>query len=156
MRVDGALERLDLGAADRIEQLRACKHAAGPARERRNELELRGRQLDCGAVACDGHFRRVDDQIRAPEHIRMHRARLDASQHRAHARHKLPRAEGLRDIVVRAHLQPGEAIGFLNARGQHDDRNIGVVPKPLRHIETIDARQAEVEHDEIGLALVNQ
>src|SRR5438876_3686960 len=45
MRVDRALVGLEGDAVDRVEELRAREHAARRARERREELELRGREL---------------------------------------------------------------------------------------------------------------
>src|SRR5581483_3483041 len=43
-----------------------------------------------------------------------------AAQDGADARRELARREGLRDVVVRAELEPDDAIGLLAARGQHD------------------------------------
>ena len=46
VRVDGALERLDVGAAHGVEQLGAREHAAGLPRQRGQQLELRRREID--------------------------------------------------------------------------------------------------------------
>ena len=54
VRVDGAVERFDLVAANRVEQLRAREHAPGLPHQRRQQLEL-GRRQSIGApptLAC--------------------------------------------------------------------------------------------------------
>ena len=50
VRVDGALEGVDVGAADRVEQLPAREDAARPACKRGEQLEFGRRQIDRGAV----------------------------------------------------------------------------------------------------------
>src|SRR5947207_14704114 len=49
--VDGALEGVDVGAADRVEQLHAREDAPRPACERGEQLEFGWRQIDRGGVA---------------------------------------------------------------------------------------------------------
>ena len=85
---------------------------------------------------------------------------------RTHTRQQFLHREGFREIIIRPELQTGDAIIQLAARGQHQH--------PVRHIlgaqsaqdfEAIDARQSDVEHQEIerfflnftqgGLAIVN-
>ena len=34
---------------------------------------------------------------------------------------------------------------------QHDDRDLGPAPQALDHLEAVDAREAEVEDDHVGL-----
>src|SRR4051812_43519427 len=46
VRVDRAVERLACVAADGVEELRAGEGATGLARQRRNQLKLRGREID--------------------------------------------------------------------------------------------------------------
>jgi hypothetical protein len=63
VRVDRAIERLAGVAADRVEELRASEDAARLARQRRNQLKLRGREIDRGACAGDREAIRVEEKI---------------------------------------------------------------------------------------------
>ena len=69
-----------------------------------------------------GSARLVASQIR--------RQRLRAPQDALHPRQQLARTERLRDIVVRADLQSHDPIGLFAARGEHDDRDIGLSRSP--------------------------
>ena len=51
------------------------------------------------------------------------RRRLGAPQHGLDPRRELARRERLRHVVVGAHLEAGDAVGLLVARGQHHDRH---------------------------------
>ena len=84
---------------------------------------------------------------RAVEH-RVLAALLDAAEDRLDARRELARREGLRDVVVGAELEPGDAVGLLVARGQHDDRHLRLRAHLAAHLEAVDPGQADVEHDE--------
>ena len=53
VRVDRTIERLAGVAADRVEELRASEDAARLARQRRNQVKLRGREID--RCACPGN-----------------------------------------------------------------------------------------------------
>ena len=53
---------------------------------------------------------------------------LAAAQHGLDPRRQLARRERLHDVVVGADLEPGDAVGLLVARGQHQDRHASSVP----------------------------
>jgi hypothetical protein len=73
-----------------------------------------------------------------------------AAQHRPHARHHFPRAEGLRDVVVRAELEPEQLVRLFVARREHDDRRRPLGANPPAHLPPVHARQHEIEHHQIG------
>ena len=76
-----------------------------------------------------------------------------AAQHGAHAGEQFARVERLGQIIVRAQLQPGDPVGLLAHRGQHDDRHRGLAAQPAGEIGAAFAGEHEVKHDEVELAL---
>ena len=72
------------------------------------------------------------------------------AQYRVDARDELARIEGLRQVIVRAHLQPDDAVDILALGGQHDDRHrfAGAAQPPARR-ETVLAGQHQVEHEQM-------
>ena len=71
-----------------------------------------------------------------------------SSQDRANARHQLGGLEWLGQIIVRAHLQPLNAIVGIAARGQHQHRRAGVLPDTAQHVETVRVGHHHVQHDQ--------
>ncbi len=119
----------------------------GMLEEAREQVELLARQLDLSAG--DGDVARVAPQhdVARREHLVLV-AVLDAAQDRLDARGELARRERLRDVVVGAELEAGDAVGLLVARGQHQDRHLRVRAHLPADLEAVDPRQADVEHDE--------
>jgi hypothetical protein len=72
-----------------------------------------GEHAVCGAV--DAQAAQLDHAFRI--------LAVGAPHHRADAREQLARRERLHDVVVDARVEPADAVGFLAARGQHDDRH---------------------------------
>ena len=56
--------------------------------------------------------------------------------------------ERLRQVVVGADLEPGQAVGLLAERGDHDHRQLRARPDPAAERQPVDARQHQVEDDE--------
>ena len=77
------------------------------------------------------------------------RQRARAPQNALDAREQLARIERLGQIVVGAHFQADDAIGFLAARGEHDDRNLRAGAHVAAQREPVVARQHHVEHDDV-------
>ena len=61
--------------------------------------------------------------------------------------------ERLRDVVVRAELEPEHLVELVVARGEHDDRDGALRADPLADLEPVDLREHDVEHDEVDLLL---
>ena len=76
--------------------------------------------------------------------------RMGATQNRLDPGDQLARIERLGHVVVRAELESRKPIGFLDPGRQHDDGHVTLAAQCLRHLETIHARQAEVQHDQVG------
>ncbi len=62
-----------------------------------------------------------------------------AAQDRPHAGYQLAGREGLGDVVIGAQLQADEAVGLLDAGGEHDDRHIVFGPQALADFPAIKA-----------------
>ena len=80
-----------------------------------------------------------------------HPRRLAAPQDGTDARRQLPQAERLRDVVVRAELQPDDLVDLGVPRRQHHDRDAGFGPDLARHLEPGQLGQHQVEQHEVRL-----
>src|SRR3712207_536955 len=67
----------------------------------------------------------------------------------AHATHDLERANRLGDVVVGPHLEAQYDASFAVAGGQHDYRNIAAFPEFLTEADPVDAREHEVQENQI-------
>ena len=130
----------------------AVDDGAGLGREQREQVELLQRELELAAV-----------ERRAPRAARRPRARRPTSVSRAvrprrtcassdgaDARDELAQPERLDDVVVRAELEPDDAVDLLALGGDHDDRDVRASAQLAADGEPVDVGQAEVEQDEVG------
>ena len=79
------------------------------------------------------------------------------AQRDADARHKLPRAERLGDIIVCAAFQRPDDAGFIGAAGKDDDRQLQRLQTPtLEQIVAGHIRKTKVEQDQVGLILLHE
>ena len=126
----------------------AREHLAGPAHERLEQGELLGRQLDFGGSAPNLPGCRVQPKITYLQDGWS--LRFSAAHDRAQARQQLGERERLRQIVVGAHVEPGDAILDRVARRQHQHRRPAtLLPQLCQRLEPVDARQHHVEHDRV-------
>ena len=73
------------------------------------------------------------------------------TQQRADPAHQLAQRERLRDVVVRAELQADHLVELVAPRRQEQDRRLGADrAEAAQHLEPVDARQPDVEDDEVG------
>jgi hypothetical protein len=80
------------------------------------------------------------------------RRRPTPSQDRPHPRDQLFDAERLGEIVVTALGEPGDPVLRGVAGGEeHHRRLVTRRPQPPAHLEPVDARQADVEHHDVGV-----
>ena len=74
-----------------------------------------------------------------------------AAQQRLDPAHQLAQAERLGQVVVGAELEADDLVDLVVARGQDEDRHLGAGrAQAAQDLEPVDARQADVEHDEVG------
>ena len=72
-----------------------------------------------------------------------------AAQDGADAGGQFARVERLRQVIVGAEFQADDAVDIFAARGQHDDRDFALLAQAAQDFEAVDARQHDVEHDEV-------
>ena len=91
----------------------------------------------------------IDLQVAAGDALVGDGRRVGAAQDRAHAGDQLLGAERLDNVVVGAKLEAGDPIGLVTAGGQDHDRHARVAADRTDHVESVDARQAEVEDERV-------
>ena len=75
----------------------------------------------------------------------------DPAQRSPEASEELVHPERLRHVVVGAGIERRDLRGLGVTGGEHHDRNRAPAAQALDHLDAVDAGQAEVEHDDIGM-----
>src|SRR6478752_6248126 len=91
----------------------------------------------------DQHPMRRNVDHHGPRNDHLCAASLPASGsagHRVDARDHLAKAERLDYVVVRAELEPDDAVDLLSTRGDDDDRDIRPLAELSAHGEAVDIR----------------
>ena len=138
-----------------LEQLASREHLALAGHESAQEIELLECQRDGLAVDRDGVGRaRQDDGARGQDVARiLARRRLSATQQRVHAADQLHHAEGFREVVVGARVEPADGVVFGALRRQHHDGKRlhgGVFANQAEDLEPVGAGKHDVEQNQIG------
>src|SRR5205085_12354966 len=76
-----------------------------------------------------------------------------APQNGADARRQLAGVEGFWEVIVGAQLEPDDTVDILASRREHDHRNFAALPQPAKNLETVYARQHDVEHYQVDRGL---
>ena len=66
---------------------------------------------------------------------------------------QLVHAERLGDVVVGAGVEGGHLVGLALADRQHDDRDVRPTAQAADDLDAVDAGEADVEHDDVGMLL---
>ena len=125
-------------------------HRSAVRREGREEVELLRGELDLAPVDSHAPSPRVDLDVPDADDPRLRLAPAGAPSHRPDPGHELAHAERLHDVVVRAELEPDDAVDLLSLGGDHDDRDVRARAQLAAHRVAVDVRQAEVEEDDVG------
>ena len=162
LHVDGAIQGVGFLALRHLHQLIPAEH---PVRM----VEKDPQQAVFGTA--DGrHHAAGRDQVALPgiEHplaeadlalllgAQVRRQAAGAAQDDLDACQQFARAERLGQVVVGAHLQSDDAVGLLAARGEHDDRDVGVGAQVAAQREAVVAGQHQVEHHQVECAPVQR
>ncbi len=127
----------------------AREDAAGLPCQREQQLELRRREVDAPVGDGDPHPADVELHVRRAHHLGMRQVAVDPAQNGPDTGDELARTERFRDVVVGPQLEADDAIGLLATCGEHDDRHGRLAAQRPRHVEAVDPRQPQVEHDEV-------
>ncbi len=80
--------------------------------------------------------------------------RLAAAHERPRARFQLRQRERLGDVVVGAEIEAPHAVRFGVVGGKNQDApRVASAAQLAQHVESVDARKAEVEHDQVVVLL---
>src|SRR4051794_18803229 len=137
-----------------LHELIAREDLAGVAREEEQEIELALRERDL--LAGDQHAASGGIDVELTDAQRRLGAagfRFVAPQDGVDAGNELGGREGLDHVVIGAEPQAVDAIGLTALGGQKDDRHARTAGRAqMTHdLEPTDARQHEIEHDEVGM-----
>src|SRR5207237_5894795 len=105
--------------------------------ERREQRELERREVELDVAAPDDVGPPVDDEVGDVD--RAARGTAGAAKEGLHPRHQLRHGEGLDQVVVGAHAEPGEAILYLAGGGAEEDGNAAAAAQGAPDGEAVDA-----------------
>jgi hypothetical protein len=151
--------RLDVrrGLPDRLEQACPRLHAAPALGQDQEQLVFCRREVEHLTADAHAMLGAVDrDRARCDRIGRRRSTRCRSTQDRSDAKHELPRAEGLREVVIGAQREASNAIRLLAPSGEHQHGHIPrrlVGAKLLEDLEAREAREHEIEHDQRGTLL---
>src|SRR6185437_14492760 len=155
--VQHPVDAVVLAVVEAPEKIIARLDLARMRRKMRQQLELVARQLDRQAVEIYGARGEIDRQ--PPEAQRPGgdlRAGSAAPEQRVDPRQQDSGLDGLDDVIVRSQLQAENMIDIVVARGEDQDRIAVSGPQLPTDREAILSRQAQVENDDIRLALPHE
>jgi len=123
--------------------------------EQRQQRELERCQIDRDAVAArltcvevDGEIAHLDERCRCL---------AAAATHCPDAGEQLVEAEGLREVVIRAGIEPGDLVAGLAQRREHDDREVAAAaPQGAADLLSVELGEHEVEDGEIERSALRQ
>ena len=142
-------------APDALEDLRAREHLARVLHEQGEQVELGAREVDPAAAAAHLVGDRVEHEVAEPQRRAVLAGR--AAQQRPQPRLELLERERLDEVVVGARVQAGDAVVDRVARGEHQHRRaVAGVAQPPAHLEPVDVRHRDVEHDGVGRRAAGQ
>jgi hypothetical protein len=142
-----------LVVAQELEELAPGVDPTGARGEVAQDLELGRGQADPPIATLDAAPLEVDDEVAVADDppargvtevaVRPPEQGLDPT-------HQLAQPERLRQVVVRAELEPDHLVDLVVARRQHQHRCLRAgCPEPAQDLEPVHARQPDVEHDEV-------
>ena len=156
MGVDAAGVELGALAPDLLNHLAARHHPSRTGRQQREQVELGRGERHRLAVAQHLVPAEVDDHAGElqPAWTHLGGAAPLPSQLGTDAGGELTKLEGLGDEVVGADLQADDDIDDVAVAGDHDDGHLDPCgAQPAADVEPCEAREVEVEEDEVGVGL---
>ena len=142
-------------APQQLEQLVAPEHLPRVLGEDPQQLELARGQAHAALAERDLVRRQVDRQPAEAQHARRAavaaRCPARAAQHRLDARDDLGRRRRLDDVVVGAEPEPAQLVAVVAARGEEQQRHVGLLADAPAQLEARGAGQHHVEQHAVDL-----
>src|SRR5690606_37765939 len=126
-------------------------HRASGVREQKLEQPRLERSQPDRALRQTFERQLVDLQCQRAERERALGLEPGSAQHGPDPRDQNLRAEGLRQIVVRAERERTNDVVLLAPDREHDHRDRAVLAEPPRDVESVHPRHVDIEHREVGL-----
>jgi hypothetical protein len=149
--VERVRRRPEVIAPHALEDDRAREHLAWVPQEELEERELGAREVDEFPRTADLARSRIELQVTEAEDVSVVRLRLaapDPPQERPQPSKQLGEREWLRQIVVRARVQAGDAAVDLRAGGEHQHRDAHPRrAEPAADLEPVRTGHENVEDD---------
>ena len=148
-----------IGAPDGVEQLIPGEDAIRTRSKVIEQTEFQRAERNGFSGMADAVRRRVDGQFADFDDARRIAGRLGTTQQRFDARKQLSRAERLRDVIVGAHFEAHDAVGFVAARGEHQDGQAVqrfVLANFAANFQAGKFRQHQIEKQQIGRSLLER
>ena len=125
----------------------ARQHLPRVAHEELEQMRFGRRQLEAAAAAARLHRAEIEREVGEAQEVG--RLRVDrAPQQRPQTRKQLLERERLRQVVVRARVEPVDPVADGIARGQQQDGHaVPLAAEPARDVEPVVAGHHHVEDD---------
>src|SRR5665811_1383451 len=142
-----------LVVAQELQQLAPGIDTPGTSGEMAEDLELGRRQVDLSAGALDAPPLQVDHEVVMAQDspaAGIGEVPVGPPEKRLDPAHQLAQAERLCQVVVRPQLQANDLVNLVVTGRQDQDGHLALRrPDPAEDLESVHARQADVEHHEI-------
>jgi hypothetical protein len=148
-----------VGAPNGVKQLVAGEDAIGTRGQVVEQAKFERAERDGLAGMADAIGSRVDGQASDFDDARRVDGRLGATQQGFDAGDELAGAEGLGDVIVGAHFEADNAVGFIAARGQHENGKPVegfVLADFTANVQAGHFREHQIEQEKIGRRLLER
>ena len=138
---------------DPLDELAAGESELGSLGQCLEQVELGTGQLHQGLPHLDLSGLRVQAQVAYGAHLRVSSGvpgHPRSSKKAADTGNELSGRERFGHVVVRTHGQADKGVDLFTAGGQHDHIGVGESAQLAADLEAVDARQSQVEHDDVG------
>src|SRR5579859_2914421 len=163
MHINDVAVSIVIVAPDFIHQDFARIDPVGRSCEQGQDVELGRRQHDLDMVDLDATRQQINGETGETQgrfaigcpflfaRLLALARRADTPQDGAHAAHQLARAKGFDDIIIRANVQPRNAVVLVSTRGEHQNRGFRPGPDATAHLKAIQRGQHNIEYDQVGM-----
>ena len=143
--------RVAVPAPDALENALCREHDLRRAQKQLHHLKLASAQAHALSRAREHTRAAIERRVAECEHRRP--VLTAAAQHGPHAADELVGREGLGQIVVRPGVEARDAVVLLGlGREHHDRRAHALCAQPLEHLDAIELRHHDIEHDGVVVA----